>query len=988
MKFKRICRGLTTLFTAIFAIVLGLSCLAFEAEADVNQIMGTSSYKTVTTDDDGEETDAEYYKKTTSSIDEMMEEKLDIIETVTDEGTVLLKNENDSLPLDGNESVTLFGKASYNPVYGGSAGNAAIGNSGNDNINWTFKRGLENAGFTVNSEMWSYYAGQNLSYDSDPSAEISPDSLPMSSVSSYADAGIVVLSRVTGEGSDASDGYYEVTDTELALIDAAAEYCRKVIVIVNSPSALAIHAIKEDTDVDAILQIGALGSLGTKSIGSVLAGDVSPSGKLVDIYAANSASSAAYQTAGTAAYSNAAAVSSAATSMGIGSGGTQYTVYNEGIYVGYKYYETRYEDTVLGQGNASSSAGVFMGESAWDYDSEVDYSFGYGLSYASFTQEITDFAVEDGIVSVTVRVTNESSVKAKDVVQLYAQSPYTSYDKENGIEKSAVQLMNFGKTGLLSEGESEDVTVTMDLYGIASYDAYSSKTWILDDGTYYFAVGNGAHEALGNILAAKGAEGVSGDSALVCEWENASFDTFEDYEFSSDGFTTEDGLYHNNTDMEVTNRLDDVDLNNLIGSGTTTYLTRSDWENTWPESIQSVTATDDMIADITFSDYESGGAVDDAYTYGADTNYSLIMMKGESYDSEMWDEILNQLMVEEMIATVGENFGAISPILGLNFPGTSDNDGVGSGPCNSYLSEYDTGSTVIDGETSYSSINPRMYPGQTVEAATFNQELIYELGEMMSEDCYYTGMTTLWGPGLNLHRHPYSGRNFEYFSEDSMLTYILGAQITAGVQSNGVICGPKHFAFNDQETDRYGYAVYTNEQAARENSLRGFEGCVSVAKAKNIMTSLNRVGASWVGTNTALQNDILRDEWGFDGYTITDNALETYMCGRSITCGTDKLMLLTGNNRDSELNKTALLADSTLFEAVRTACHRILYVYVNSKAMNGISSNTTIVASTPWWKTALININVILGCAVALGLTGCIATWHPKKKKKISVEEV
>ena len=987
MKFKRICRGLTTLFTAIFAIVLGLSCLAFEAEADVNQIMGTSSYKTVTTDD-GEETDSEYYKKTTSSIDEFMEAKLEIIETVTDEGTVLLKNEEGALPLDGNESVTLFGKASYNPVYGGSAGNAAIGNSGNDNINWTFKRGLENAGFTVNGDMWSYYAAQDLSYDSDPSAEIAPENLPMSSVSSYSDAGIVVLSRVTGEGSDASEGYYELTETELDLIDAAADYCKKVIVIVNSPSALAIHAVKENTDVDAVLQIGALGSLGTKSIGSILAGDVSPSGKLTDIYAANSASSAAYQTAGTATYTNAASITSAASSMGIGAGGTSYTVYNEGIYVGYKYYETRYEDTVLEQGNASSSAGVFMDEGTWDYDSEVDYSFGYGLSYASFTQEITGFEVEDGVVNVTVTVTNNSSAEGKDVVQLYVQSPYTSYDKQYGIEKSAVQLVNFGKTGTLKEGESEEVEITMDLYSIASYDPYNMKTWILDDGTYYFAVGNGAHEALNNILTAKGEDDVNGDESLVCAWENETFDTFGDYEFSSDGFTTENGLYHNNTDTETTNRLDDADLNNLIGEGTTTYLTRSDWENTWPESIQQVTATDDMIDDITLNNYESGDAVDDTYTYGADTNYSLIMMKGESYDNEMWDEILNQLMIEEMIATVGENFGAISPILGLNFPGTSDNDGVGSGPCNSYLSEYDTDSTVIDGETKYSSINPRMYPGQTVEAATFNQELIYELGEMMSEDCYYTGMTTLWGPGLNLHRHPYSGRNFEYFSEDSILTYIMGAQITAGVQSNGVICGPKHFAFNDQETDRYGYAVYTNEQAGRENSLRAFEGCVSVAKAKNIMTSLNRVGASWVGTNTALQNDILRDEWGFDGYTITDNALETYMCGRSIVYGTDKLMLLTGNNRDSELNKTALLADSTLFEAVRTACHRILYVYVNSKAMNGISSNTTIVASTPWWKTTLININVILACAVALGVTGCIAAWHPGKKKNISVEEV
>lgn len=215
-----------------------------------------------------------------------------------------------------------------------------------------------------------------------------------------------------------------------------------------------------------------------------------------------------------------------------------------------------------------------------------------------------------------------------------------------------------------------------------------------------------------------------------------------------------------------------------------------------------------------------------------------------------------------------------------------------------------------------------------------------------------------------------------------MLTYILGAQITAGVQSNGVICGPKHFAFNDQETDRYGFAVYTNEQAGRENSLRAFEGAVAVAKAKNIMTSLNRIGCDWVGASAALQNDILRDEWGFDGYIITDNALEPYMCGRSIALGNDKLMLLPGNDRSGELNKQALLEDDVLFGAVRQSCHRILYVYANSKALNGVSSSSYIKQVTPWWKTIIINADVILGCLTALSIVGFIASYNAKKKEE------
>ena len=987
MILKRLSRGLTTVFTVIFTVVLGLTALAYQAEADVNQILGTSSYEIVQ-NEGAEETDTRYFKQKTSSIDEFMQQKLDIIEQVTDEGTVLLKNEKSALPLAAGARVTLFGRASYNSVYGGDSGNAQIGNLGNQNINWTFRRGLEEAGFAVNDEMWNFYAQRNIAYNADPSAEVAPDQLPMGSVSGYADAGIVVLSRVTGEGGDAPDGYYELTQTELDLVNAAKEACSKVVVIINSPSPIAIHALKEDAGVGAILQIGGLGALGTKSVGKILAGEVSPSGKLIDTYAANSRSSAAYQSAGTVAYANADAVSAAATSIGIGAGGTKYTVFSEGIYVGYKYYETRYEDCVLGQGNAASSAGVFASSGNWNYDEEVDYPFGYGLSYTDFSQELTGLTVENDVVTATVRVTNEGDVAGKEVVQLYVQSPYTEYDKENGVEKSAIQLVNFGKTGILQPGASAEVTLKMDLYNIASWDYNKAKTWILDEGSYYFAVGESAHDALNNVLAAKGAD-VAGDKDLARTWENDTFRTLGEYEFTDAGFTTENGLFHNNTETAYTNRLDEADLNNLIGAGTTTYLSRSDWSGTWTEGLKAVTATEEMIDQIAFlSDYQKGEPVGDTYTYGADTAFNILMAKGKSYDDEVWEDILNQLMVEEMIAMVGKNFGAIDPVLGLNFPGTNDNDGVGSGPCVGYPTSLDTGSTVIEGETKYSAIEPRMYPSETVEAATFNQQLIYDLGEVMSEDCFYTGMTTLWGPGLNIHRHPYSGRNFEYFSEDSQMTYIMGAQITAGVQSNGVICGPKHFAFNDQETDRYGFAVYTNEQAGRENSLRGFEGAVAVAKAKNVMTSLNRVGCRWMGINTALQNDVLRSEWGFDGYTITDNALEPYMCGRSIALGTDKLMLLPGNERNDELNKEALLADSTLFAAVRQACHRILYVYVNSKAMNGISADTQIVPVTPWWKTALVNVNVVLGCLVALGIVGCIATYDCRgKNAKVKVEE-
>ena len=639
------------------------------------------------------------------------------------------------------------------------------------------------------------------------------------------------------------------------------------------------------------------------------------------------------------------------------------------------------------QGNADGKAGTFLSNGGWNYAEEVDYSFGYGLSYTTFEQKLNSLTVKDGVVIADVTVKNTGMTAGKDVVELYVQSPFTEYDKENSVEKAAVQLVAFKKTGLLQPGEEENVTLKMDVYNFASYDYKQAKTWILDDGTYYFAIGNGAHAALNNILAAKGkttADGMTanGDASQVQTWENTSFQTLSKPEFTQEGFTTENGLYHYNSETEITNHLEDADLNELLGDGSVTYLTRKDWDGSWSEGIQAVSANQKMIDHITFVPlYEKGEPVGDTYEVGKEGSLSIIMAKGKEYDDPVWDELLDQMIPEEMIATVGKNFGAIDPILGISFPGTSDNDGVGSGPATYYSAEYDQGSTVFEGVARYSAVDPRMYPSETVQASTFNQELAYRTGEMMSEDCYYTGLTSLWGPGLNLHRHPYAGRNFEYYSEDSMMTYIVGAQITAGLQSNGVIAGPKHFCFNDQETDRYGFAVYVNEQAARENSLRGFEGAVAVAGAMEIMTSLNRIGPDWMGVSDELQNDILRNEWGFKGYTITDNALEPYMCGRSILYGTDKLMLLAGNNRSEELNKTALLNDINLFSAVRQAAHRILYTYVNSKAINGISSTIEVVPVTPWWETVIVETDVLLGCLTALAIVGFLAGKEKEKRE-------
>lgn len=985
MTSKQLWRGLATLIASIFVIVMSLSMLAYNSESDINQRFGTKSYDIVDLDDEG--ADTEYYKKKTASLDVHMENKLKIIEQLVDEGAVLVKNSG-VLPLKTEKKVTLLGRASADLLYNGESGNATIGNAGNESVNLTLKKGMESAGFEVNPSMWAHYTANKT-------AESDPAGLPMTDTAAYNEAAIVVFSRNAGEGHDAADGHYELTETELALVEKAKTISEKVIVISNSPSPLAVDALDADSGVDAILTVGGVGAVGAKSLGNILKGNVNPSGRLVDIYAADSRSSAAYQNAGTYEYTNAVDIT-AASPNGSGEGNTKYVVQKEGIYIGYKYYETRYEDCVLGSGSADSAKGIYKSKGGkWSYSDEVTYSFGYGLSYTTFTQEITSFDVKDSVVKMTVKVKNTGGAPGKEVVQLYVQSPYTEYDKTNKIEKSAVHLVNFGKTDLLQPQGEAYVNIKMDLYNIASYDYNKAKTWILDggegaNGKYYFAVGNGAHDALNNILAKKGkttADGMdyNGKADLVREWNNADFMTFEKPEFSSDGFTTENGLFHNNTDTEVTNQFASADLNSLIGAGTVTYLSRNNWDGTWPTAQASLTTNAAMKKSLTFDGvYEKGSEDTSAIKYNTGTEYQVSMMKGLPYGHESWELILDQLMIEEMLVTVGKNFGAIDPILGISFPGTSDNDGVGSGPCVKYKAEFDTGKTPFEGITKYSTLDARMYPSQTVESSTFNQKLNYELGENMSEECFYNGMTSLWGPGLNLHRTPYSGRNFEYYSEDAMLTYIMGAQLTAGLQTNGVVAGPKHYAFNDAESDRYGYSVYINEQAARETSLRGFEGCVAVAKTKNIMTALNRIGCDWVGASEAMQNVVLRDEWGFDGYTLTDNALGAYMYGNCVALGTDKFMLLPGNDRSNQLNKAAVLKDERLFTAIRQATHRILYVYVNSKAMNGVPQNAQIVPVTPWWKATLIAVDIVLGVIAAAGIAMfVIASLKANKKQEV-----
>ena len=669
-------------------------------------------------------------------------------------------------------------------------------------------------------------------------------------------------------------------------------------------------------------------------------GTANPSGGLIDTYATNSLSAAATQNFGDYTYANADEYG--LTSKGIHDVTNKYLVEAEGIYVGYRYYETRYEDCILNQGNASSSAGVFASRNgSWNYADEVIFPFGYGLSYTEFERKITACKTdgeEDAEFTLSVNVTNTGSVAGKTPVQIYVQTPYTAYDRDNLVEKSAIQLVGFGKTGVLQPGESEQVEVTVDRYLLASYDSTAcggKGGYILDEGTYYFAVGNGAHEALNNVLAAKGATGmydeegnpVEGDVEAVASWELAAFD---------------ESSYHERNGVAVENKLQDADINFWIPNAVT-YLTRQNWD-TFPKETTVLNATKEMadslnadnLGDKSFESYQkpSSAPSKNSFKQGQEVTLKLADLKGVPYDDARWDTFLNQLTIAQL-ATMTSDMSGIKAIKDVGFPGISQNDGP-------------------DGAGGV------QYVGQSVAAATFSPEILAERGFFFAEEALFNGKNAVWSPGADIHRTPFGGRNFEYYSEDSYMSYLCAAIQCREMQNKGLSSSIKHFCGNDQETNRYGLCTFTTEQAWRQGPLRGFEGAFTEGGATSTMTSYSRYGLTLTCESNTVNNEILRGEWGFVGFTITDAGSGSPI--DSIIGGTDVFCL---NDNAKTLNSWITKQDDgNLLAALRKANKNIFYTFVNGNLGNVLSSDLVISSSLSWWQVAVIALDCILGLAV------------------------
>lgn len=1023
-KRSNLWRGLTTCMASLLAVSIAAGPLVDSYRTDIDKFLGTKSTRMVTEESDDK--NLYTYESDYSSTTELLDAIEDLGERVSEEGSVLLKNENKALPLSEEETqkISLLGFSSYYPVQGGDMGSSLTANGGMDASSNTdadtvdFVQALTAKGFAMNETLGSLYKNLEASFKtevdmwgttveyyhitapgtSDVFSSKEPSQQAMDGVDaswkdSLADYNVmlVTIARSSTEngtylpgadGVDPSQSLHQsdalgLSDDERDLIQAAVEAKQanggKVIVLLNNANAMEIDEIKKDEGVDAILQIGLPGGYGFYGVADILSGDANPSGHLSDTYAVTNANSPAAQNFGNFAWTNADPAQNI----------NSFEVEAEGIYTGYKYYETRYADTVLGQGNADCTAGSSTGE-AWNYDNEVSYPFGYGLSYTTFEQQLKNVNVDLSAKTVTaeVEVKNTGDVAGKDVVQLYVSLPYTEYDKQHLVEKSAIQLLDYEKTDLIEPGASATVTITADAQDMASWDSSSSNeagtsgNWILDDGVYYFTVGNGAHEAVDHVLAAQGQQ-TEGNKENVKEWELAQFDS-KTFAKSLNG-------------TPVENQLTDADLNYWIANAVT-YLSRNDWENTWPSAYTDLTATEDMLAVLDNDIYEITANGDpSSVTFGADNGLTLADLKGVTdLEDERWGLLMDQITLEEcMIRTA---FGGTSTkiIESLSSPEAIQNDGPNG--FNSYpLGQYANADSsagdpcVIAEDDKNRDYKMGVMANETVLGQTFSKQLAQEWGKVIGNYSLWANTTIFWGAGTNLHRVPYNARNHEYYSEDAVLTAGQGSAFIAAGQSYGTIIAPKHLACNDTEINRTGIAEFMSEQAMRENELRGTQDCIEEAGALGVMTTYNRIGCTQSNAHTGLLKNILKGEWGFVGlmsedfiqdptYTVLKEAVQN---GVTMTCNTGDNSMAAVAEKWPYWTVENVSKDEQLLRALKQAMLHQNYALANSNAMDGMSSSTHIETVRTWYDNLLFGLKIGFGILTVL----CIAMYVLGLKK-------
>lgn len=1028
---------LTSVLGSLFVVFVIGGNVALSNAGYLNYALNATT-SIVIKDENAENEDTEYFKTSigdgtysAENLQKFWEDAYEQNVNEMKEGAALLKNDNNALPLREGAHISLFGHATVQPLYDAMAAGTRVAYTPTHLTDYV--TALKDAGFVVNDalvealkngsavrgtpgaipvmpptangsatgteEPLSFYEGQRSTYAND-----------------YRDAAIVMFAREGAEGTDLlmddnddPGGSTEKISSlalhknELDLLKLVREDFETVIVLLNSPYQLEVEQIKEYSD--AVLYIGAPGHKGFEGVADILKGGTNPSGHLVDTYAVNSLSAPAVVNSGTRTpeWSNLSEIRSA---LGDNDDANRYTsnenvervsVQVENIYIGYRYYETRYADSVYGGRGASSSVGSSNG-GAWEYDKEVSYPFGFGLSYTEFEQEVVGFAQDETSVTVTVNVKNVGDIPGKSVVQVYTQTPYGAYEIENGVEKSAVQLAGFEKTDLLNAGEEQELTVTIDKYLLASYDQTKAKGYILSEGEYCFAIGENAHDALNNILAYQGyttEDGMDadGDAAKVRGYRQA-LDT-ETYK-------------RGENNVLVTNQFESADLN-YWQQGKVTYLSRADWEGTYPTEQTLVTADDNMIEvlsgkwymteDTSSPYYHWSDEAREAPTYeevaarfqnlGSDLKITIAMLREVSIDDPIWDEFMYQASPEDMVNGTAESFDNL-PVGSLS-PQFTVGDGCDSAMARPVL--------YIDPETGERTADAGMslrYCSHNICVGSFNKEIIENRGRRMGEDGLWGKQMCIFTSGLNLHRTPFGGRNFEYMSECPTMTYLCAIIETTALEKTGVHAAPKHFCSNDQETQREGVTVFMREQAFREGSLKAFEGAIRFAKVGGLMASFERIGMVYASYHYDLMTTVLRNEWNFKGFNVTDASKndvnididkgyfnhynEGFAAGTNQWCfDNDARHGRVALEKAKEINDGYILMK--IYESAKYWVHGV----ATSNIINGMSAGDKIVPVTPAWQIAVrvsqVVSGVLFGAFAVLTVTLSAMNWVKNRRQ-------
>ena len=864
--------------------------------------------------------------------DETNEEAAGVAEEIMEDGIVLLKNES-LLPLNETKKLNIFGWESINPAYGG-AGSGGI-NDLYDIV--SLNQGFENAGFSINQELVDFY--NNYGADS-PEMSIQKQSwtLPEPPVDTYSDeliknakeysnVAVVVLSRKAGEGhndipmdvskaaydnnsdkyDDFSEGehYLQLSQTEKDMVDMVCSNFDDVIVIYNGANQFELGFVDEYPQIKSVVWCPGTGNVGFNALGKVFSGEVNPSGKTPDTFIYDMTTAPWWNNAEKTEYTNLADMAV----EGMNAGTAQvyapaFTNYVEGIYVGYKYYETAAQ------------------EGAIDYDKTVQYPFGYGLSYTKFEQKMGELEEKDGQISVDVEVTNTGDVAGKDVVEVYYKPPYTN----GGIEKSSANLIEFAKTDLLQPGESQTVTVTFNIEDMASYDENNAKAYVLEKGDYVISINSDSHTVLDQKT-------YTADTDVVYEGENKR---------ASD-------------DTAATNVFEDA-------KGDVTYLSRADHFANYEEATAAPASAE--LGEPYVSEYHLNSNFDKTTylndedvmpTTGADNGLTLADMRDADYDDPRWEKLLDQLTVDEManmIAMAGYQTAAM--------------DSVGKVA----TLDFDGPAAINNNFTGVGSIG---FPIEVVVASTWNKELAQAWGECMGKISQEMGAEGWYAPGMNTHRTAFGARNYEYFSEDGVLSGNMGAKAVEGAGNYGVYSYIKHFALYEGNAKMV--SVWSNEQAIREIYLKPFEISVKQGGANAVMVSWSFLGDKWTGESSNLMNTVLRDEWGFRGMALTDffrNNGHGFMNADAALANGVDAMLSTFNGEE---NNVANPEHPTSVLQMRNACKNVMYTVVSSWAYDGEHEET----GMENWKKAGIGIDIVIALFMA-GMEVLVIRGYKKRK--------